>query len=87
MFREDLLTHTTQSICWTAIFFIGSSAASSAHLTLGEVFPLEIRGLAIAIFYAAGTLVGGVSVSIVRPPAILEECRAMRTSWRRLSPI
>ena len=60
LFREGMLTATTQVLCWTAIFFIASSAASAAYLTVSEIFPLEIRGMAIAIFYAAGTLVGGV---------------------------
>jgi MFS family permease len=60
LFREGILTLTTQSLAWTVIFFVASSAASSAYLTVSEVFPLEIRGLAIAVFYAVGTLVGGV---------------------------
>ncbi|HTZ59645.1 MAG TPA: MFS transporter [Acidobacteriaceae bacterium] len=42
------------------IFFIASSAASAAYLTVSEIFPLEIRAFAIAIFYAIGTLLGGV---------------------------
>ena len=42
------------------IFFVASAAASSAYLTASEVFPLEARGLAIALFYAAGTGVGGI---------------------------
>ncbi len=58
-FQQGLLTATTQVIAWTAIFFIASSAASAAYLTVSEIFPLEIRGFAIAIFYAAGTLIGG----------------------------
>jgi MFS family permease len=60
MFREGMLTATTQVLAWTVIFFIASSAASAAYLTVSEIFPLEIRGFAIAIFYASGTLVGGV---------------------------
>jgi len=60
LFQLGLLTAQTQSIAWTVIFFIASAAASSAYLTVSEIFPLEIRGLAIALFYAAGTLVGGV---------------------------
>jgi len=60
MFQHGLLTVTTQTICWTAIFFIASCAASSAYLTVSELFPLEIRAMAISIFYAAGTLAGGV---------------------------
>ena len=59
MFKQDMLTATTQEICWSLILFVASSAASSAYLTVSEVFPLEIRALAIAIFYAFGTLVGG----------------------------
>ncbi len=60
LFRQGILTVTTQAIAWSVIFFVASSAASSAYLTVSEVFPLEIRALAIAIFYACGTLIGGV---------------------------
>ena len=42
------------------IFFFASAAASSAYLTVGESFPLEMRAMAIALFYAIGTAVGGV---------------------------
>ena len=61
MFQHDLLTGITQTLCWTVIFFIASCAASSAYLTVSEIFPLEIRAMAISIFYAAGTLAGGVA--------------------------
>jgi MFS family permease len=44
-----------------AIFFVASAAASSAYLTASEIFPLETRAMAIALFYALGTLIGGVS--------------------------
>ncbi len=60
MFNAGMLTATTQTAAWTIIFFIASAAASSAYLTVSEIFPLEIRALAIALFYAVGTLVGGV---------------------------
>ncbi len=60
MFNAGLLTATTQTVAWTVIFFVASAAASSAYLTVSEIFPLEIRALAIALFYAVGTLVGGV---------------------------
>ncbi len=60
MFRQGMLTLTEQALSWTVIFFIASSAASSAYLTVSEIFPLEIRALAIAVFYALGTLAGGV---------------------------
>ncbi len=49
------------TVAWTVIFFVASCAASSAYLTVSEVFPLEMRGVAISIFYALGTLVGGVA--------------------------
>jgi MFS family permease len=45
---------------WSVIFFFASAAASSAYLTASEVFPLEIRALAIAVFFAVGTGTGGV---------------------------
>src|SRR5205807_8041957 len=60
LFHAGLLTAQTQTLAWTIIFFIASAAASSAYLTVSEIFPLEIRALAIAIFYAVGTLTGGV---------------------------
>jgi MFS family permease len=60
LFAHDLLNAHTQAIAWSVIFFVASSAASSAYLTVSEVFPLEIRALAIAIFFACGTLLGGV---------------------------
>ncbi len=52
-------------ICFTVIFFVASSAASAAYLTVSEIFPLEIRAFAIAIFYALGTLVGGVAAPLL----------------------
>ena len=61
MFERGLLTATTQTILWSVIFFVASSAASSAYLTVSEIFPLEIRAMAIAVFYAVGTGVGGLA--------------------------
>jgi len=60
LFAKDLLSAQAQTLCWSVIFFIASAAASSAYLTVSEIFPLEIRALAIAVFYACGTLAGGV---------------------------
>jgi MFS family permease len=48
-------------LAWTVIFFFASAAASSAYLTVSETFPLEIRALSIAIFYAIGTGIGGIA--------------------------
>ncbi len=58
---QGVLTAFTQTLCWMVIFFFASAAASSAYLTVSETFPLEIRALAIAIFYAVGTGIGGVA--------------------------
>jgi len=52
---------TTQTLMWSAVFFFASSAASSAYLTVSELFPVELRGMAIALFYAAGIAIGGLS--------------------------
>jgi MFS family permease len=65
LFDRGVLTATTQTLMWSVIFFIASAAASSAYLTVSEVFPLEIRALAIAVFYAVGTAVGGLAAPSV----------------------
>lgn len=65
LFQKGLLTAQTQALAWTVIFFIASCAASSAYLTISEIFPLEIRGMAIAVFYALGTFVGGVGAPLL----------------------
>jgi len=58
-FVLGVLDATTQTLAWSAVFFLASAAASSAYLTVSEVFPLEMRALSISIFYAVGTGVGG----------------------------
>jgi MFS family permease len=65
LFHACVLTAQTQTLAWTIIFFVASAAASSAYLTVSEIFPLEIRALAIAIFYAIGTLAGGVGAPLL----------------------
>ncbi len=57
--RKPMIAATTLTLCWTVVFFFASAAASAAYLTVGECFPLELRALAIALFYAFGTLLGG----------------------------
>jgi MFS family permease len=59
LFVNGLLSATTITLCWSVIFFFASAGASSAYLTASEVFPMEIRAMAIAAVYSAGTLVGG----------------------------
>lgn len=61
LFVVGVLDAVHQTIAWTVIFFVASAAASSAYLTVGESFPLEVRAVAIALFYAFGTGVGGVA--------------------------
>ena len=61
LFSQDLLTATTLTVAWMIVFFFASAAASSAYLTVSEIFPLEIRALAIAFFYAVGTGIGGIA--------------------------
>jgi MFS family permease len=59
LFAIGALDATGQTIAWSVVFFFASAAASSAYLTAGECFPLEMRAFAIAIFYAVGTGLGG----------------------------
>ena len=61
LFAAGYLTAQTQTIAWMVIFFFASPAASAAYLTVSETFPLEVRALAIAMFYAIGTGIGGVA--------------------------
>jgi MFS family permease len=61
LFREGLLSAESLTIAWMVVFFFASAAASSAYLTVSETFPLEIRALAIAFFYAIGTGIGGAA--------------------------
>ena len=60
LFKEGQLDAAQLTLCWTGIFFFASAAASSAYLTVSESFPLEVRALAIALFYAVGTATGGI---------------------------
>jgi len=61
LFSIGVFTAQTQTIAWMVIFFFASPAASAAYLTVSETFPLEVRALAIALFYAIGTGIGGVA--------------------------
>ena len=64
-FVAGWLDARSQALCWSGVFFLASAAASSAYLTVSEVFPLEMRALAIAVFYAIGTGVGGVVAPVL----------------------
>lgn len=65
LFLRGALTAATQTALWTAVFFVASAAASSAYLSVSELFPVELRGLAIAVFYVAGLLIGGLAAPAV----------------------
>jgi MFS family permease len=66
LFARGELSAVSQTVLWCGVFFVASAAASSAYLTVSELFPVELRGMAIALFYAVGTAVGGLAA-----PAIL----------------
>jgi MFS family permease len=61
LFQQGALDATTQTIAWCVIFFFASAGASAAYLTVSEVFPLEIRAMAIAFFYSIATALGGIT--------------------------
>jgi MFS family permease len=65
LFGAGLLTATTQTIFWCVIFFLASAGASSAYLTVSEIFPLELRGQAISFFFAISQLAGGVAAPTI----------------------
>lgn len=59
-FAQNLVGSVALTAMWCLTFFVASAAASSAYLTVSELFPVELRGMAIAVFYAVGTGAGGV---------------------------
>ncbi|RPF33821.1 MFS transporter [Streptomyces sp. TLI_185] len=61
LFDRGSLNAGTLTACWCAVLFFASAGASSAYLTVSEVFPMETRAMAIAFFYALGTAAGGIS--------------------------
>jgi MFS family permease len=64
LFVAGALNAVTQTVAWMMVFFVASAAASSAYLTVSELFPVELRGMAIAFFYAFGTLAGAGAPAI-----------------------
>ncbi|MEU8753950.1 MFS transporter [Streptomyces chartreusis] len=61
LFDQGALNATTMTACWCAVLFFASAGASSAYLTVSEIFPMETRAMSIAFFYALGTAAGGIS--------------------------
>jgi len=65
LFKQHQLNATTLTVSWSVVFFFASAGVSAAYLTVSEIFPLETRALAIAIFYALGTAVGGTAAPLL----------------------
>lgn len=61
LFQAGMLTATTQTAAWMVIFFFASAGASAGYLTAGEIFPLEVRGKAIAVFFSIAQIVGAIA--------------------------
>ena len=75
LFAQRLLSAVEQTAAWTVIFFFASAAASAGYLTVGESFPIEIRAVAISLFYAVGTGIGGVAAPAIFGRLIAEGSR------------
>ncbi|UUU33607.1 MFS transporter [Streptomyces sp. CA-210063] len=65
LFDRGSLDAVTLTVCWCVVLFFASAGASSAYLTVSEVFPMETRAMAIAFFYALGTAAGGISGPLI----------------------
>lgn len=65
LFYIEVLTAVTQTAMWCIVFFFASAAASAGYLTVSEIFPMEIRAMAIALFYAIATAIGGISGPVI----------------------
>ncbi|GGX65118.1 MFS transporter [Streptomyces minutiscleroticus] len=65
LFDQGSLSATTLTACWSVVLFFASAGASSAYLTVSEIFPMETRAMAIAFFYAIGTAAGGISGPLI----------------------
>ncbi|MEW1604076.1 MFS transporter [Streptomyces sp. NPDC093808] len=65
LFDRGSLDATTMTACWSVVLFFASAGASSAYLTVSEIFPMETRAMSIAFFYAVGTAAGGISGPLI----------------------
>jgi MFS family permease len=80
LFQQDVLSATWQTVLWSVIFFFASAGASSAYLTVSEVFPLEVRAMAIAFFFAVSTAIGGITGPLLFGALVESESRTA-TMW------
>jgi MFS family permease len=60
LFNAGVLDAVTQTVCWCVIFFFASAGASAAYLTVSEIFPVEVRAKAIAVFFAIAQTFGAI---------------------------
>jgi MFS family permease len=60
LFKAGALNAVTQTLCWSVIFFFASAGASAGYLTVSEIFPLEVRAKAIAVFFAIAQVFGSL---------------------------
>jgi len=60
LFKAGALNAVTQTLCWSVIFFFASAGASAGYLTVSEIFPLEVRAKAIAVFFAIAQCFGSL---------------------------
>ncbi|MEU9605601.1 MFS transporter [Streptomyces sp. NPDC048057] len=65
LFGAGVLNAVTMTLCWCVVLFFASAGASSAYLTVSEIFPMETRAMSIAFFYAVGTAAGGITGPLV----------------------
>jgi MFS family permease len=70
LFKQGELTAATLTVAWCVVFFFASAGVSAAYLTVSEIFPMETRALAIALFYALGTGIGGIIGPQLFGPAV-----------------
>jgi MFS family permease len=80
LFLGDHLTASTQTLLWSVAFFFASAAASAGYLTVSEIFPLEMRALAIALFFAVATAVGGLFAPVLFG-VLIEKARVTENPW------
>jgi MFS family permease len=80
LFRDGTLNATTLTVAWSVIFFFASAGASAAYLTVSEIFPMETRAIAIAVFYAFGTALGGI-IGPTLFGALIESGRLTDVFW------
>ena len=98
LFNAGVLNAITQTVAWCVIFYFASAGASAAYLTVSEIFPLEVRAKAIAVFFAIaqcfgalgpviyGALIGDGSQPVLLFPGHLFGAAVDGRGTRRLIP-